>query len=463
MIKDDLFLNTPKAVELYEKYAKNAPIYDYHCHLSPREIYEDKVFENISHLWLGADHYKWRAMRIAGLDEFYITGAASPLEKFKAYAKVCSRLIGSPLYLWSNLELKNYFGISETLNQHNAEAIYHQCNDLIKNQQLRPSTLIAKSNVRLICTTDDPADNLEWHARIAEENRPGLQVLPTYRPDRSLNIQLADYCDYLQLLGDSCQVTIANYSDLLECLRQRLEFFVKVGCLLTDHAIENICIPETSLEAVAAIFAKRIQGAALTPDEIAAFHFWTLHELAAAYCKHGMLMQLHLGAMRNVNSEMFRQLGPDSGYDIMTDVNIAEPLAALLNSFHESGNLPATVLYTLNSKDNLVLSSLPQCFQNGKTPGTVIFGVAWWLNDHRDGILEYFKSTAAQSMLPYSLGMLTDSRSFLSYTRHDYFRRLLCQYFGQLVESGEFDDDQEILHELIDGICCQNIKRRLGL
>jgi glucuronate isomerase len=463
MIADQLFLQNKVARELYKNYAEKAPIFDFHCHLSAQDIYEDKIFDNISHLWLGHDHYKWRAMRIAGVDEFYITGDASPLEKFKTYAKVCARLAGSPLYLWSHLELKNYFGITEILNEHNAQATYDRCNTIINEQQIRPSVLIAKSNVHLICTTDDPADNLEWHTKIAKQSRPGLNVLPTFRPDHALNIQLEAFIEYIQKLGAACQTTIVSYTDLLDCLRQRVGFFAQTGCLLSDHSLENMSFPATTQQESAAVFNKRLNGETLSIEEVAAYRFWTLQQLAAEYKEHKMVMQLHVGALRNVSSQMYDRLGPDVGFDIMNDFGVAAPLTTLLNTLQMADSLPATLLYSLNSKDNLVLSSLPHCFQNGKTPGYVQFGAAWWFNDHRDGILEYFKATAAQSMLAQSVGMLTDSRSFLSYTRHDYFRRLLCQYIGQLVEAGEFDPDEVILQEIIEGICYKNVERFLGL
>ncbi len=461
MNTDQLFLSTPTALSLYEKYAKNAPVYDYHCHLSAKDIFEDKVFDNISYLWLAHDHYKWRAMRVAGLDEYYITGGASPLEKFQAFAKVCSRLVGSPLYLWSHLELKNYFGIVDTLNEKNSAEIFNRCNASITAQQMRPSALIAKANVKLICTTDDPTDTLEWHEKIGEQKRPDLKVLPTFRPDRALNIQLDGFTDYVKLLGASCQKPITCYADLLACLAQRIDYFVAAGCVITDHAIERLQLFETTADEVAALFGRRLTGHQLSAEQISAYRSFTLQQLAAIYKKRNLVMQLHLGAMRNLNTSRFEQLGPDSGYDIMTDENLAEPLAALLNNLQKTGNLPSTILYSLNSKDNHVLSCLPPCFHNGKTAGFVMFGVAWWLNDHHDGILDYFKATAAQGLLPYVVGMLTDSRSFLSYTRHDYFRRLLCQYIGEQVEAGEFDDDPEILKELVEGICYKNIKQYL--
>lgn len=463
MITDQLFLQNKVARELYENYAEKAPIYDFHCHLSAQDIYEDKVFENISHLWLGHDHYKWRAMRSAGIEEKFITGDGSPAEKFRAFAKVCARLVGSPLYLWSHLELKNYFGVAETLNERNAQAIYDRCNAMITEQQLRPSALISKSNVRLICTTDDPADSLEWHAKIAGRNSPNLKVLPTFRPDRALNIHLGIFIEYIQKLGEACQTSITSYNDLLDCLRRRVGFFVQNGCLLSDHSLESMCFPAATQQEAEAVFNKRLNGGTLSQEETAAYRFWTLQQLAAEYKNHKMVMQLHVGALRNVSSQMFDRLGPDAGFDIMNDFAVAVPLTTLLNELQKNDRLPATLLYSLNSKDNLVLASIPHCFQDGKTRGYVQFGAAWWFNDHHDGILDYFKATAAQSMLAQSVGMLTDSRSFLSYTRHDYFRRVLCQYIGELVEGGEFDLDEAILQEIIEDICYKNIERYLGL
>lgn len=464
MPDNSLLLKSPTAAFLYEHYARNAPIYDYHCHLSAQEIYEDKVFTNISDLWLKHDHYKWRAMRFAGVSENLITGSASAQDKFRAFARVNARLVGSPLYHWVHLELKTYFDVMESLDEANADRIYEHCNARIQQDGLRPSRLIRQSRVRLICTTDDPADSLEWHRQIAARGQSDLKVLPTFRPDKALNIQLADYVDYLARLAASSNAEpIQDYETLLGILRLRIDYFSSAGCLLSDHSLESLDCPPVTRSEAAAIFARRLSGQTLSAAEIAAFRTGTLIELAAAYAKKGWVMQLHIGALRNNNQAMFSRLGPDAGFDIMNDFAIATPLASLLSRMQAGDNLPATILYTLNSKDNLVLSTLPHCFADGKMPGKVQFGSAWWFNDTLDGMVEHLKAIAAQSMLPWFVGMLTDSRSFLSYTRHDYFRRILCQFVGEKVDSGEFTARPDILQEIIEGVCYNNIVRYLGL
>lgn len=464
MPDNSLLLQSPTAAFLYEQYAKDAPIYDYHCHLSAREIYEDKVFEDISDMWLKHDHYKWRAMRFAGVNERLVTGSASAVDKFRAFARTSARLVGSPLYHWVHLELKTYFGITETLDETNADQVYAHCNALIREKQMRPSSLIRQSNVRLIGTTDDPVDTLEWHARIADQKNPDLLVLPTFRPDRALQIHLDTYQEYLQQLAASAgQASIPDYDALLAALRQRIDYFNAAGCLLSDHSLETLDCPPVTHDEAAAVFARRLSGEKLTAAEIAAFRTFTLLELAAAYEEKEWVMQLHIGALRNNNPAMFAQLGPDSGYDIMNDFAIAAPLASLLSRMQAGNHLPATILYSLNSKDNLVLSTLPHCFADGKLPGKVQFGSAWWFNDTLDGMYEHFKAIAAQSMLTWFVGMLTDSRSFLSYTRHDYFRRILCKFVGEKVDNGEFAAKPHILKEIIEGVCYKNIVRYLGL
>ncbi len=459
-----LFLTSPTTKQLYEKYAKNAPIYDFHCHLSAREIYEDAVFSDISDIWLAHDHYKWRALRFAGVDERLITGSATGLEKFRAWARICSRLVGSPLNQWTRMELALYFDIGEILDETNADRIYAACNERIRTIGMRPSHLIRQSDVRLICTTDDPADQLDWHRKIAARQDPDLQVLPAFRPDRSLKIQQPDFIAYLaQLAASAGRAPISNYADLLAVLAQRVTYFAGVGCRLSDHSLELPLRQAATPDEAAATFARRLAGQIPDDDELCAYQMRTLIELAALYRRHGWAMQLHIGALRNANRQRFAQLGPDSGYDIMNDFAIAAPLAALLNQMDAQNGLPPTILYTLNSKDNLFLAALPHCFADGRMPGPVQFGAPWWFNDSKDGILEHFRTLAAQNMLPWFVGMLTDSRSFLSYARHDYFRRLLCKFVGEQVDAGEFAARPEVLGEIITGVCGRNIVRFLNL
>jgi glucuronate isomerase len=455
-------LKNPTALRLYEEHAKEAPIYDYHCHLSAKEIREDRPFDGITALWLGHDHYKWRAMRFAGVGEHLITGEADPREKFKAWAQVCGRLIGSPLYHWTKLELSTYFGVTEPLNERTADRIYDHCNRVIERDRLSPHRLITASNVRLICTTDDPVDDLADHQELAAEDRP-YAVLPTFRPDRVFKLDASTYPDYIKTLGESAGVTIRSYASLKQALENRIDFFAENGCLLADHSLERLVITGQEEEGVDAIFRKAMASEPLTVLEIEQFKNHTLTFLATCYEKRDWTLQLHIGALRNTNREMHGKLGADTGFDVMNDFPVATYLSELLKTLHSTHHMPRIILYTLNDKDNLVLSTLPHCFSQAGIGGKVQFGAPWWFNDHKDGFIRHFTALGNQGMLADFIGMLTDSRSFLSYTRHDYFRRILCSFVGELVESGEFEDDERILGEIIEGISHRNIIRYLGL
>lgn len=463
MLRNHFMLNSKTAEDLYNRFAKNAPIYDYHCHLSAKEIYEDRIFEDISSLWLGCDHYKWRAMRYAGVPERYITGDESDRDKFRMWAKACERLIGNPLYHWANMELQTYFGIQEFLKESNADRIYDLCNEKIKNDELSPKKMILKSNVKLICTTDDPIDTLEYHLLLAANGSHEFKVLPTFRPDKALNILNQSFTEYIKNLSNSADMDIVTYDDMVNALRNRIEYFSKAGCLLSDHSLESLSYMKTDLNEVESIFSKRLQGETVSAEEGEKFKCYTLKLMANEYKKAGWAMQLHLGALRNTNEVAFKKLGVDAGYDIMNDFRIAEPMKDILNSINATNGLPKTILYTLNSKDNLVLSALPHCFAEDGVKGKIQFGSAWWFNDHKEGMFAHLKAIADQGMLAYFVGMLTDSRSFLSYVRHDYFRRILCSYVGGLVEAGEFESNEALLKEIIEGICFKNIISYLEL
>lgn len=456
-------LNSKLSAHLYDKFAKNAPIYDFHCHLSAKDIYENKEFENISSLWLEHDHYKWRAMRYAGEPEEFITGNQDALAKFKKWAKTCEKLIGSPLYHWTNMELKTYFEVDEFLNERNAESLYRYCNEKIKLNKLSPVSMIEKSNVKLICTTDDPIDSLEYHKLLASKYNNNFKVLPTFRPDKALNILKDDFRAYIDKLSKISSLKINTYGDMITALKSRILYFKQVGCLLSDHSLESISYFSTDFSEIESIFSNRMQGKKLSNEEAEKYKIYTLKLLAAEYRKVGFVMQLHIGALRNINSAMFKKIGADTGYDIMNDFSIAEPLVRMLDDMDSSNGLPKTILYSLNSKDNLVLSSLCHCHTEDGICGKVQLGAAWWFNDHKEGINSHLKTIANQGMLAYFVGMVTDSRSFLSYVRHDYFRRILCSFIGTLVENGEFDGDEETLKDLIEGICYKNIKNYLGM
>ncbi len=463
MLDNEFMLTGKTAKYLYQRFAKNAPVYDYHCHLSAKEIYEDKPFSDISSIWLDHDHYKWRAMRYAGIPEEYITGSQEPEAKFIMWSKTCEKLIGSPLYHWANMELQTYFGVNEFLNEKNAVSIYKLCNIKLKEEFLSPVKLIERSNVKLICTTDDPADSLEYHVLLKAGQKNSFKVLPAFRPDKALNILNEGFIEYIEALSIACKNSIGSYEALMDSLRSRIKYFSEIGCLMSDHSLESTGFLPTSLEEVKAIFIRRLHGGMISSDEAEKYRCYTLKLLASEYYKAGWIMQLHIGAMRNTNLNMFKKLGVDAGFDIMNDFALAGALSRLLNEMEGAGGLPRTILYDLNSKDNLVLSSLPHCFAGDGAVAKLQFGAAWWFNDHKEGIYSHLKSIANQGMLAYFVGMLTDSRSYLSYVRHDYFRRILCSFIGELVDSGEFDNDERILQEIVEGICYKNIIRYLGM
>lgn len=463
MFENNFMLEGKTACQLYDKYAKAAPIYDYHCHLDAKEIYEDEVFTDISSLWLDHDHYKWRAMRYAGVPEGFITGNEDSKARFKAWAQTCGRLIGSPLYHWANMELHEYFGVEKILTADNAEHIYELCNDKIKREQLSPVKMIQKSRVKLICTTDDPADALEYHRLLKTKEELDFQVLPTFRPDKALNIQKEDFTEYISKLSAACGFDIKDYQELLQALSGRIRYFKAAGCKITDHSLESLDYYPATLEEVEQIFKNRLSGRLLTKEDEEKYRLYTLLQLAKEYKKENLVMQLHIGAYRNVNEASLQKLGVDAGFDIMNDFRILEPLAKLLNAMDRQDNLPKTILYTLNSKDNLVLSSLPHCFTEAGIPGKLQFGPAWWFNDHKGGIKNHLSCISEQGMLADYVGMLTDSRSFLSYVRHDYFRRILCSFIGELVDNGEFDKNEDLLKSIIEGICYKNIIKYLDM
>ena len=462
-MKKDILLKGKTAIILYEKFAKDAPIYDYHCHLSAKDIYEDRIFSDISSMWLGYDHYKWRVMRYAGIDEKYITGTESGVDKFISWARTYEKLVGNPLYQWTRMELKTYFGVEDNLNESNARDLYAVCNKKIMEDELSPVKMIQKSKVKLICTTDDPIDTLEYHALLKEKKGLEVQVLPTFRPDKSFQIGKEDYITYLEKLGQSCKIRINTYEKLMEALNRRIQHFNKTGCLLADHSMESLTFFQTTFDEVNSIFTRRLAGEKITKEDSEKFKTYLLLDLAKEYKKFNWVLQLHIGAYRNTNTKMFEKIGADTGYDIMNDFNIVEPLTQILNAMELRDGLPKTILYTLNSKDNLVLSSMPHSFTEGGIPGKIQFGPAWWFCDHKEGIVEHLKSMASQGMLANFIGMLTDSRSFLSYVRHDYFRRILCNYIGELVDGDEFTNEEAILKEVIEGICYKNIITYLGM
>ena len=456
----DFLLSTETAKHLYHDYAAKMPIIDYHCHISQKEIYENRKFSTITEVWLGGDHYKWRQMRANGVDEKYITGDASDLEKFKAWAKTLSHLIGNPLYHWSHLELQRYFGIYEPLTEDNAEEIFNKCNEVLKTLTVRK--ILEDSHVNIICTTDDPADDLAIHKLLAQDETMKTKVVPCFRPDKANNIEKPDYLDYLAKLEAASGKKIGSFKELCEVIDDRIDFFASMGCRASDHALEYVMYEPASAEEIEAIFAKRLGGACVTRKEELQFKTAFMRHLASVYTKKGWAMQLHYGCKRDNNKAMFDKLGPDTGFDTINNYAPSSEMADFLNSLNVEGNLPRTIIYSLNPNDNAAIVTTMNCFQGDGIKGKLQHGSAWWFNDHKIGMQEQMATLANDGMLANFIGMLTDSRSFLSYTRHEYFRRILCDFVGTLVENGEYPNDEKLLKEIVEDICYNNAVNYLG-
>ena len=433
------------ARELYEV-VRDLPIIDYHCHLSPKMISENYKFRNAYDLFLGGDHYKWRQMRTAGIDEKYITGDADEYEKFLAFARMMPMLIGNPIYHWTHLELKRYFGIDEILSEETAPEIWKRCNELLATEDFRAQELIKRSNVEVVCTTDDPMDSLEHHEALRDFS---VKVLPTFRPDKIVEIGKADFIPYIKRTG------IEGYTALTEWIKNRIVYFDERGCRLSDHGLEYVPFAIGDAEAV---FNKRLSGEEITREEADIFKTAIIRLCASEYARLGWTMQLHFGALRNNNRRMFESIGPDTGFDSIGDAPVAENLSRLLDSLEYEDSLPKTILYTLNPRDNYILGTMIGNFQKAPTPAKIQFGSGWWFNDQRDGMVNQMTSLANLGMLSHFVGMLTDSRSFVSYTRHEYFRRILCNLIGKWVEDGEYPYDMKALSKIVRGICYENAK-----
>ncbi|GAA0181375.1 glucuronate isomerase [Clostridium sediminicola] len=462
-MNENFLLNSNKAIELFKKYAEDMPIFDYHCHLDPKDIWEDKKFSNITEAWLYGDHYKWRAMRSNGITEDYITGNRTDFEKFEAWAKTMPYLIGNPLYSWTHLELQRYFNIQDILCEENAKAIWEKANEVLAKEDFSARGIIKRSKVIGICTTDDPTDTLEYHEKIATLNDFETKVLPTFRPDKALEINNPMFKDWVLKLSETCGRDIKSYDELLHELEERAKYFHERGCRLSDHSLGYVFHKEGTLSEIKEIFSKALNNEYIDVLEEEKYKTYTMNELGKIYSKLGWTMQLHLGAMRNNNTKMFNALGGDAGFDSNNDYAIAENLSKLLNSLDVCNCLPKTILYALNPKDNYVLGTMAGNFQGDGIPGKIQFGTAWWFNDNKDGMESQMKSLANVGVLGRFLGMLTDSRSFLSYTRHEYFRRILCNMIGEWVENGEFPDDNPTLERIIKGICFNNAKEYFGV
>lgn len=456
-INDDFLLYNDTAKELYHNTAKDMPIIDYHNHLIPSEILEDKKFENIADIWLGGDHYKWRAMRANGIEEDYITGNKSPEEKFKKWAATVPKMLGNPLYHWTHLELLRYFQIDELLDEKSGSEIYQEANRLLKTEDFSVRNLLRRQNVKFVGTTDDPVDNLANHQAIRKEGLD-MEVSPSFRPDKGLFIDREEFLSWVEKLEEAVDCSISSYQDFLDAFKSRVNYFDKHGCRSSDHGLDEFFFEEATGAEVANIFKKRINQEKLTKKEIDQFKTYTLLFLAECYDEKGWAMQLHLGALRNNHGLMFEKLGPDTGYDSIGDLQIANKLSSFLNTLATKDKLPKTVLYSLNANDYDVLASMAGNFQNAEVPGKVQFGTAWWFNDTIDGMKKQMNTLANIGLISNFVGMLTDSRSFLSFPRHEYFRRILCNLLGSWVEQGKAPKDIPLLETYVKDICFYNAK-----
>ncbi|MEE1319959.1 MAG: glucuronate isomerase [Acutalibacteraceae bacterium] len=460
---EDFLLYNDTAKKLYHEYSKALPIIDYHCHVSPKEIYEDKRFENITELWLSGDHYKWRLMRSNGVSEDYITGNKPAKEKFLKFAELLPKAIGNPMYHWCHFELKRYFGYEGVLSATTAEEVWSLTEEKLRTEGMSVREIIEKSNVAFIGTTDDPIDSLEYHQKIKEEGKLRAVVAPSFRPDKAFNLNMAGYADYIATLSEVAGVEITSVATLKKALRNRMEHFNNCGCKASDHGI-NFPVYEIMSEAeLDSVLNKALSAEKVSDKELFALQTEMLLFCAEEYYNLGWAMQIHYNCLRNPNTKMFRKLGPDTGFDIIGPHNGSVALTKLLDRMYLSEKMPKIILYSLDSGDNSFIDTLLGAFQQEGYPGTIQHGSAWWFNDTMNGMREQMKSLASLGLLGNFVGMLTDSRSFLSYTRHEYFRRILCGMLGEWVEKGEYPDDIEALGKIAQDISYGNAKRFFGL
>ena len=452
----EFLLSTPTAQAIFHDFAEKMPIVDYHCHINPQEIYEDRKFENITQVWLGGDHYKWRQMRSNGVEERYITGDASDREKFQKWAETLPKLIGNPLYHWSHLELQRYFGYTGYLNGDTAEEVWNLCNAKLQEDSMTVRNIIRQSNVKLICTTDDPVDTLEWHQKIAADDTFEVQVLPAWRPDKAMNLEKPDYADYIAKLSAVSGIEVKDFASLKEALKNRMAYFAENGCSVSDHALEYVMYAPASDEEIDEILKKALSGQAVSKEEELKFKTAFMVFVGKEYCKLDWAMQLHYGCKRDNNVFRYEQLGPDTGFDCINNYAPSAQMADFLNALNSTDELPRTIIYSLNPVDNASIGTIIGCFQDPTMQGKVQQGSAWWFNDHKVGMTEQMTSLANLGCLGNFIGMLTDSRSFLSYTRHEYFRRVMCELIGGWVENGEYPADMKSLKEIVEGISYNN-------
>jgi glucuronate isomerase len=459
----DFLLQGEMARALYHDYAAEMPIFDYHCHLSPQEVAEDRSWDNLAEIWLGGDHYKWRAMRTNGIEERFITGDASPQEKFRAWAQTMPYAMRNPLYHWSHLELKRCFGINKLLSPETADEIYEEASAMLKTPEFSARNLMRKMNVRVVCTTDDPADSLEHHLKIRDAGFE-VKVLPTFRPDRAMNLSDSNaWKQYVEQLGRTSGLTIVSLDVLLEAIKRRHEFFHSVGCRLSDHGVAYVPDADATPAELDAIFNKAMSGAAVSLEEREKFEAAFLYEVGKMNHTRGWVQQFHVGVFRNNNSRMFKKLGPDTGFDSIADYRQGPGLIRLLDRLDSSDQLAKTILYNSNPGDNELMATMIGNYQTGGVPGKMQFGSGWWFLDQKDGMEKQLNALSALGLLSRFVGMLTDSRSFLSYPRHEYFRRILCNLIGRDVDNGELPNDVPMLGKMVQDISFNNAKNYFGV
>lgn len=456
-LNDDLFLHNNTSKALYHSIAENLPIIDYHSHIDPQSIAVDKRFYNVTELWLKEDHYKWRLMRANGVDEYYITGQADDFSKFEQWARTLEQAAGNPVYIWSHMELKRYFGYDGPLSVGNAKEVWDFCNKKLQ-AGLSARQLLSMSDVRLLCTTDDPISSLRWHKEIAVCTSCSVKVLPTFRPDKILAIDQFDFIDYIKNLSECSHQNIYDFRSLQFAIQKRIDYFFECGCLISDHSLEQFFYCPASDEELNQIFNLAISRNILSSKQINQYRTAMLIFLAKAYAEKKWVMQLHFGVVRNVNRKMYDCMGSDSGFDCIGDSISGDDMIALLNHLNSIDSLPKTILYSLNPNDNARIDCIVNSFPLQKTASGIQHGCAWWFNDHKEGIKKHLESLSSLGLLGNFVGMLTDSRSLLSYVRHEYFRRILCDYIGTLVENGEFPYDSAMIETMIKNISYHNCK-----
>ena len=462
----DFLLSNETAKTLFHDYAEKMPIIDYHCHINPQEIYEDRKFTDITKVWLSdgnfGDHYKWRIMRACGYPEELVTGSGDPKEKFRAWADSVSRAVGNPLYHWTHLELQRYFGYNGTLSLKTADEVYELCNKKLAEPNMSVRGLIDQSNVKLICTTDDPIDSLEWHKKIAADPTCKVKVLPACRPDKAINIEKEGFKEYIGKLSDAAGMSIKTVADVKTALGKRLEFFHSMGCINSDHGLDYVVYSPASEDKLNKTLAAALSGETVCQADADEYKTAILLFLGEWYAKHGWIMQIHYGAQRNVNYQTFKKMGPDTGVDAIGNKPCGAELASLLGELAKKDSVPKMVLYSLNENDNQLLATVGACFYEAGINTKIQLGSAWWFNDTKSGMIKQLTDFANLNVLGNFIGMLTDSRSFLSYTRHEYFRRILCNLIGQWVENGEYPNDIEFLGKLVQDISYNNTVKFFG-